>query len=301
MAALLIRKGKEHLRENLESTFEVFKNSGEMSIKVCLGVTVILTFIGQKWAERIYTPIIEDRVDFLQRDIEGANEFTYQAKLIFWAHWFFVLKDCKGFDEYVGYFTSASIESGNFELRVATSFLERGFEVEFVRRTGVKGADFDFRVVKNGIEFQVEVKNCSNPENDEITLTNVLSHARRQLPKNGNGIIYVSIPDYITKKSNANNTIEEILSNHFRNTTRVKAIVLEWDEWFDTEPAGKACANMFRVNQNPRNFGQLKEVADTLDQLIDFKLFEPAYLNGFVEKKLIQKKSFFGRIWRKLV
>lgn len=90
------------------------------------------------------------------------------------------------------------IESTYAELQIAKVLYQYDLRFRFIRPTGTKKEDYDFEVTYPcGTMAFVEAK-CtieSGPIHVQ-TIENALNTARRQIPKNGPGIIFVKVPQH---------------------------------------------------------------------------------------------------------
>ena len=78
-----------------------------------------------------------------------------------------------------------------------------------------------------------------------------LSDLRRQLPKGTAGIGFVRLPYEWVNADGFADELGSVLDEFFRNTSRVNAIVLVWEEWVDLADGKRARLLKFRHELNP--------------------------------------------------
>jgi len=139
-------------------------------------------------------------------------------------------------------------------MEVAYSLKSRGFAVEFVVPSRIKGQDYDLAVQIGEQRLAIEVK-CRTLDSpfDENSLKNPLKHAARlQLPKEGSNVIYFRIPTRWTLESSFIAAADNVLSHFLRDYTRINMVVLWWEEWSTLGPFGRTSRFKLYVNTKPK-------------------------------------------------
>lgn len=152
-----------------------------------------------------------------------------RAKTIRLAHYLYLLKDSEGFNQFTDALVTKDFKSCNWELAVAARFKEEGFTIKFIQESGEKGKDFDFLVTRNEIQYQVEAKSRDKIDSDINSIKNVLKDARKQLPKGGNGVLYISVPEHLMANETSSNEIDLEILSFLRSTNRVSFVMIAFD------------------------------------------------------------------------
>jgi hypothetical protein len=260
--------------EKLKETINQFHDKDYVFLWYALSSEIILNALGIEWWMKYCH--LESGI-FVKINESEDKRYNGQNKIIFFGHLLYSLKGCDGFEIFVESLKLRDFDSCYWEMSVAERFLESGFKIKFIKETGIKGNDYDLTVCKDGLEFYVEAKNRGDNPNDEKALINVLNKARKQLPKNGYGIIYSLIPLKWTEKEGNNEIVVNIIETFLKNTTRVKFVVIDWHEWLYILPSGKALMMNSRIFKNTMNAIDYELCLKRLDPN-DLKAFTPSYL-----------------------
>jgi hypothetical protein len=148
------------------------------------------------------------------------------------AHYLYGLKHISGFNLMIDKFKEQDALSVHFELFVAWNYFECGNIVEITLPQRAITRDFDFRVTSQcRVVYNVECKNRSDPYNKAKSVDNAMKKARKQLPKDGNGMIHIAVSHDMYKMSNGYLSLKESIQNFLANTSRVKAVVIHHKVW----------------------------------------------------------------------
>jgi len=161
-----------------------------------------------------------------------------------------------------------AVESTYAELEFAGHFTRRGVRVQFLDRSGVKGNDYDLEAGEGATAVCCEVM-CKLESTDVggKTIINALAAARKQTPADRAAIIGVKIPGPWIREPALRRMLESGLASFFRNSGRVVAVVVRWEE-VSTLPTGRgAILYKFRTFPNERSRHLTDEVGRLVQQL----------------------------------
>lgn len=227
---------KKYEKKHILETYKQFESQGYVGQWYAISSEILLTTFGPDWWKKNYVDDSNNNFFLSKREASTENRFKHQDRVIYLGHLVYSLRNCEGVDYYFESLKTKDLKSCYWELRVANVFLNSEYKVKFVKESGEKKSDFDFVVQKENYIFYVEAKSRDNfnPKN-ENTLRNTLNEARKQLPKQANGIIYISIPLEWIHMENAEDKISTVIRKFLHETRRVCYVVLEWDDWIKVD------------------------------------------------------------------
>ncbi|MBP1158616.1 hypothetical protein [Rhodococcus sp. PvR099] len=135
------------------------------------------------------------------------------------------------------------LEGAAFEADVVRWLVRLPVLIDLRRERGTKGDDYDIDLwlripdLKLSIEVKTRAEDCPYAKN---RLLNTLRQARKQLPKGGMGAIFMKLPTSWSSDPSYLGEVDGVLAGFFRNTTRVHAVVMVWDDFTFSGPAGKS-------------------------------------------------------------
>lgn len=140
------------------------------------------------------------------------------------------LKDQDGFAEFLIKNNKAVFEPTYYEVTSAHWFLKKSKSIRFVIPTGVKESDFDIEV-RNFSPYDslnVEVKAMQKASSTEKQVVNRFKKARKQLPKDGNGVVFckIELSELLTQEK-----LIRVAQDCLKTTNRISFIVYCWDAW----------------------------------------------------------------------
>lgn len=233
-------------REQLEEVKQHFASEGKSIQKYAMAIEIIVSTLGSEWWNRHFWTKPDP---YLKTDPSSRSEQFHRVIML--AHMLYALRDANGYEQFIETLKTRGFDSGEiFELHVATMLQRSGFVVSFVEETGQKGEDYDLHVTKNDILINVEVKRRRSPSFSKKTLQYALNEARRQMPPDGPGIIFVAIPAEWTHKAGTEEIAANCIQSLFRNTGRVNSVVLVWHNWINLESGGRASISWVQQHDN---------------------------------------------------
>jgi hypothetical protein len=199
-----------------------------------LAMRVLTYFLGIGWME---TNVMNKTAptDFLRNDWSSPERRDFHFyRVISLAEMIFNLQWVGGFDNLVDDVrTNTQLEPRFAELEVGKLLHIYGVNFRFIVPQGTKGTDYDIelcmpdgRVALVETECKIETTAISSR-----TMKDTLEHARKQLPKDGVGIIFVRVPgdwfkvanEWLPNKFGAE-TVSKAIQSFLRNTTRIVSV-----------------------------------------------------------------------------
>jgi hypothetical protein len=137
------------------------------------------------------------------------------------------------------------------ELRAAHMLHLNGRQFRFVQPVGGQGENYDIAVEYEGTEIAVEVKSKS-PDTSYTakSLQNSLADARKQLPRDGPGVIVLEIPKTWADNPEFTREARHEIARSLQRGARVNAVVVLWDEWLPIIGDGYACTTRFTIMEH---------------------------------------------------
>ncbi|MFM5975493.1 MAG: hypothetical protein ACKPCG_22480 [Dolichospermum sp.] len=158
------------------------------------------------------------------------------TRIIHLAHMLWCLRIYSGFQEFLERNRKVDFESAYYEVTAAHWFSRVAESICFVIPTGVKGSDFDIKVNKFlSYDFlYVEVKARQQAFTNKNQIQDLFNKARKQLPENGNGVIFCKLE--LSEKLKQEDFIHAAQSC-LKTSNRISFIVFCWDAWTFLEEA----------------------------------------------------------------
>ena len=84
----------------------------------------------------------------------------------------------------------------------------------------------------DGLEVNCEMTGkAEGTEPKRSTLRQTLKNKRNQLPKGRPNIVFVRIPETWMNTDQAKEEVSQAIEGHFRDSSRMTAVVIHWEEW----------------------------------------------------------------------
>ncbi|MEA5512799.1 hypothetical protein [Nodularia sp. UHCC 0506] len=197
----------------------------ESGLELALASYIIInTLGGDFWAKECTT--FGKKQDFFKTKGD--------ARIIHLAHMLWCLRNYSGFQEFSERNKKGDFESAYYEVTAAHFFSEVANSIRFIIPSGVKGSDFDIEVSKflSYNSLYVEIKARQQPFANESQINDLFNKARRQLPKDGHGVIFCKIK--ISAQLKQQLTQDDFIraaKNCLKTSKRISFIVYCWDHW----------------------------------------------------------------------
>lgn len=191
-----------------------------------LAMYLLGKFFGEAWQNEYITPDTA-RTNYLRIDESTDQRRDLTAlRVIDLAEIIFNLQEVEGFDDCIARMGAGDIEGTFGELDLGRMLYLNRVPFRFVRPSGVKGADYDAKITyPDGTELCADAKcKIDTTPLGEKTIMNTLQSARKQLPKNEPGAIFVKVPPSWMDDPQFANICVDVARNFLRNTRRVVSV-----------------------------------------------------------------------------
>lgn len=173
-----------------------------------------------------------------------------------------------------------TVESNVAELQSAKLLYFNDIPFSFNVPTGKKTRDFDALAtvgkLKIPCEFKCKLESTNYSKN---TIKQVLSDARKQLPKEETSVIFLKIPESWTYQED--DLLTSAISQFLHTTTRINSVIYHWEEW-EHRKSGQALRTLrFNEIANPNSkvkLGRLLRKPGTFEVINKW-----TYLNHIVQ------------------
>jgi len=245
-----------------------------------LAIATLRHYLGDEWVNQNASALFQQKVDtgnrkgriFLKTgNVIAEDSFRHELRILQLAESIFNLQSIDGIADRISVIKVGGLESTYGELECAAQIKKANMQFRFVTPSGIKGKDYDIEIVPDPDTcLNCELK-VTTEEKDlqKSTIVNKLNAARKQLPREQPGIIFVKIPESWLKQTSAQQLLNESIDQFFRNTNRVVAVVLRWEELIvdlgKSKPAVLKIFFQIKTNSASKFFGV--EIENILWQL----------------------------------
>ncbi len=206
-----------------------------------LATEALRFFFGNEWTNEnvfsMHTQVSPEHRDgraFLRTDAaDDESRFRHQQRVVMLGELAFNLQSIDGFKERLKLMDKLDLESALGEMECTSLVAASEMQFRFVTPAGTKGEDYEGEVTtRNNRVLCCEMKAKSEATSfDGRTLYNTLESARKQLPKGKPGMVFVKIPEEWLKQDAIRSAVESAVEKVFRQSQRLVAVVLLWEEW----------------------------------------------------------------------
>jgi hypothetical protein len=218
--------------DNLLSTLamlpkEITRRQPAIDFTISLGV--VKHFLGQDWLERHTNPEQPEKGGYFRLNIEGPEEQLAAKggfKLVDLAELLFNLQHIEGFDWSLSRMRDGDLEPTLCELDIGRMIYINDWSFRFVEPKNTKGSDYDFEIEFEEFTICADAK-CkieATPLSAQ-TITNTLMKARKQLPSDRPGVVFIKFPGEWKRIPSFRNTLLSAGNTFFSSTARVVSIV----------------------------------------------------------------------------
>ena len=277
---------EQHLQNILGIGLKQNPSPDETALRYFLATVLLRHYLGTEWCDDAIGPchpgtLTRSRADrlFLRTDADGdGNGYRNHERIERLAELLYNLQEVRGMaGRHLSIQGGGQFESTYAELEFAGHFIRHGVRVVFRNRSGVRGNDYDFDANEGGTEICCEVKcKLENSDLNETTILNTLDRARKQTPSGRPAIIGVKIPEPWISEPGLRVAFESALASTFRNSDRVVAVIVRWEEVSVVPPEGGVIAYKFHAFPNHNSqllTGDVEELIQRLRRAasVDFK------------------------------
>jgi hypothetical protein len=163
---------------------------------------------------------------------EADERFRNQQRTLRIAELLFNLQNVEGIDARLEDLRLGRVESTFAELEAGAFLRRRGVRFRYINPSGTKGADYDAEIpLHETIKVNCEMKSkTEGTDLGEGAIRNPLQAARKQLPANEPGLVFLKVPEPWVQQPEEARILPTIIDAFLRGTSRVTAVVLRWEE-----------------------------------------------------------------------
>jgi len=265
----------QQLQRGFDSLPSAVRENGQTE-SLALANGVLRAFMDADWVER---HVVSDgrKKGFLSID----ESDTHRREMSFFrvmdlAEVIYNLQSVPGFDECITRMRDGDIEGTYAELDFGRMLYLNQVPFRFVVPQGTTGFDYDIEVeYPNGIIASADAK-CKIESTDfsENSITNTLKKARKQLPDDSPGIVFVKVPPRWIVSSEITAAMLDVARSFLRGTRRVVSVK------YYSSPI-TLTKNMLRHDHAYKEISNpLTDFGDNADWSIFKKFILPPEMNG---------------------
>jgi hypothetical protein len=224
---------------------------------VTIGLGVARYYLGLEWLERNINPDAKPS-GFLRWVKNVSAEATMQVfRTTDLGELLFNLQDVTGFDALMERMKTGDAESYMAELRIGRLLYVNDVKFRFNVPHGRSQEDYDLEIVHPGGGILCADTKCKieTTQFSENSIRNALDKARKQLPPEGAGMIYLLVPGHWLEVPDSQQKMIETAQDFLRTTGRV-VMVTYYAEPLSYTPGVMRQGHRFREIQNPRRSEQ---------------------------------------------
>jgi hypothetical protein len=183
-------------------------------------------FFGDAWLKRHFIFAKASGYLWLGDGVTAIERRTWRT--INLAEMLLNLQHIEGFPACIEQMAQGEIEATYAELETAKELYWRDIRFKFVRRTGVKGNDYDLEITFADGRVACADTKCKRETTPFTTnsLLNSLQEARPQLPRDNPGIVIVRVPEHWMEELHSRTSMIETTNKFLNDTGRVVSVVL---------------------------------------------------------------------------
>jgi len=239
-----------------------------------LATEVLRFFFGNRWTnENVFSIHKETSAHhrqgrlFLRTDsTEQDDRFRHMQRVTSLAEITFNLQSVDALKQRISLMDKHDLESALGEMECAALLSHSELAFRFVIPTGSKGLDYEAEVTTSANRIVCcEIKAKSERTSaDAQTLWSTLETARKQLPKSKPGLVLVRIPEELVKRQDIQTIVNDAIGKVFRQSHRLVAVILMWEEWNQTSDGWKLVVSRFKDYRNSKSRLYQSDIDDLL-------------------------------------
>jgi hypothetical protein len=225
--------------------------SSALNMSFALGGAVVRAFMGDEWFDRHVMPSHRKPGFVTMNETSQLDLDLSVYRLIDLAELLFNLQHVEGFDDCLGRMRAGNIEDTYAELDFGRMLFWHHAPFRYVKPIGVTGADYDVDIIYRDGLFACGDAKCKI-EGTDFSAKSIgysLSKARKQLPDDRPGIVFVKIPPRWYREPDFVRRSSESALEFLRNTRRVVSVkfyvstTIYHDGWVKIEHGYKEISN----------------------------------------------------------
>jgi hypothetical protein len=191
-----------------------------------LARAILNHYFGRNWLNKYWMPNTA-KPNFLRiDDADTTSQDRTALRTIDLAEMIYNLQHVQGFDECIGKMRNGDIEGTYAELDLGRMLYLYKVHFRYIVPQGSKGLDYDLEIeYPDGVIACAEAKcNIETTMFGEGTIRNKLDGARKQLPSDRPGIIFVKMPPRWMDESEFLKMTSEVAQSFLRGTRRIVSV-----------------------------------------------------------------------------
>jgi hypothetical protein len=193
-----------------------------------LAMVLLANWFGEPWVQK-YIATDEAPTDFLRNKLNSAERAAvHTQRVVEMAEMILNFQDIGGWTTCMDQLAAGNIESGFSELDALKLCTMFHVEANFHLKGGKKGSDFDLDIgFPNGLRGAADVKCKLESHAFEFKASSIkatLSSARKQLPDNLPGVIFLKVPSEWMDSEAIRTEIDSTIETFMRGTRRIVCV-----------------------------------------------------------------------------
>jgi hypothetical protein len=239
---------------------------------ITVAIEVLRHCLGTEWiTQNIMDPSGVMRLKFIEED--GFDSWRSALRIIKMAEMMINFRQVQGFKARCERILTGDLASTVAELDTAEMLYMSEIPFRFVEETGKIGFDYDMEAIIGGTATACEVKcKIDNTKMSSNTIENAIGKARKQLPTDKPGIVFLRVPEAWDTDASFSDQLMKAVANAFRASKRLSAVIVHWKQWDELNTGRPEGTRTFtKHNENARyplvEFGGLITSAPKWDLL----------------------------------
>jgi hypothetical protein len=271
--------------------------------RIRAALMILFHYLGDEWCKKhlfrsdgspsFMRPQNDPRPRFRQQDLD---QFRYMDRMLRLAECLLNFPSIEGFCRRLMKLQTEDLETCLAELKAAKLILSSGIPFRFVDEIGVTGSDYDIEMHLNETVVACESKcKIEDTEMSSNSVENTLGQARKQLPADKAGVVFLTIPELWARHPESNDKVIGGINAVFGNTRRISAVIIQYEMWDRDENGGPAAsAQFFSTIHNERARIRLDEFGEILRTRSDlfWRRVDEILENGVNQYQIIEWPNY---------
>lgn len=203
-----------------------------------LAIPVLHRFLGKEWCDANLEPrpgtVGANGGDYFKLALESKEDrLRHMDRAVLVSEMLFNLQGVEGFGDKLRSLQRDNVEAYVAEFQAAALLHGAGVSFRFRQTVGEKGQDYDLEIYLDDEILAAGNTKCKveTTELSEDTILNSLEDARKKLPKDQAGFVFMKIPESWVRKPNFRQVVTAGIRNKLRQTGRITTVFIWWEEW----------------------------------------------------------------------
>lgn len=202
--------------------------------KMWISIEILRVLIDNEWTNQAIFPnnhpttssAVQEAIKFLRADTIG---YQFQERVGRLAVRLYNIQNVLGLNRIIGSLRAGDIALAYSEIEASDFFIRRGVQHEFVTPSGIKGDDYDIRLVAQGVNCEVKHK-IEDTVPSKKALERTLSAAKAQVPSEEPAILFTKIPVEWVRCPEISEIVERTKGTFFPRSSNILGIIFHWEE-----------------------------------------------------------------------